>query len=210
MTRARRGCAAAVAVVAVLSTVSACGADGSDGVARALEDDGFTTCLEQSGAIVGSTDDLSAEEQLDVWAEPGALLCAVDELDAEQRRAALEPAFSADADRRDAQLDVVLVLAREAAAASGEQAAIEAVGTLLDAAPLGEREEASLARRVAAAGILAQVEGLPRLAEFAAGTDPASSAPYLAYDRFAEREGLTEVVDRLGNLDDRIRQVAES
>lgn len=199
--------------------LTACGGDGGGGgAAAALDDAGFVSCLESTPPEEGNPDaaallaegDLDAEQQRALWTAPGALLCAVEELDAEQRAAAWEEPF-ADAederypdDVRDQQLVAVAELAEDAATAGGEDRAVDAVATLLSQTPLGAGGDAEAARRVAATVTLAVGGEATGFADWAGDAPADDPGPYLSYDRHAEEQGLTEVVQRLESIASRI------
>lgn len=96
----------------------------SSGVATAAEDDGFVRCVDDAGASLDGSDDWGAGAQLDFWAEPGTLDCALDELDDQARAEALAGAFReqyGEDDGDDTRVEEWQVLGDWAALTAGGQ-----------------------------------------------------------------------------------------
>lgn len=147
--------AATLAVSAIAGAVLLAGCS-SDGISAVSDDDGFRSCVEGAGGSLDGSQDWDAKKQLAFWAEPGAIDCALDELDADQRRDAFAGAFPEPDDGemspdRVAEWDVVGDWAARAADTLSLEGVVDRGAVLLDSLWVADADERYAANGMAGA-----------------------------------------------------------
>lgn len=163
--------------VVVLAVLTACSPTPTlDDVAT--DDAGFSDCVEATGASLDGSDDWDADEARAFWDVPGTLDCAIDELDREQRRDALEQAFpSIDFDDDDylasltAQQQLLADWAASSATDGSLDGAVGRAGALLASTPATDADYDFAAGLVSATalGAMRGADELPSYEAYLAG-----------------------------------------
>lgn len=168
----------------VVALVAGC-SDSSSDLATVTDDPGWSDCVSTAGGETGTSPGDDQAQQLEFWAVPQHLRCAVEELEPDQLDDAVDEAF-ADPESADdfvstaqGQQTAIRQLATDVAAADGEDAATVAVRKVLEAGYDGDADDSSTVRTVAALAIVQTLDG----------TDD--------YDRYLERSGQSDGVDAL-------------
>lgn len=140
----------AIACAAVLTSCS------SDGVGAVADDGGFSSCVAESGASLDGSEEWDQDQQLGFWGEDGTIDCALDELDADQRRDAFAGAFPEPdggevSPERLAEWDVVGDWAARAADTLSLEGVVERGAVLLDSLWVADADKPYAANGMAGA-----------------------------------------------------------
>lgn len=173
----------------------------ADGADEALSRQGFVACAEGAGLSLAGSDDWERDELAEFFSQPQALVCAVDELDDDDRSAVLQEAFPDYEDDQDlfvTRNEAITSLASVDAGDGDDERALGLAATVIDSLEWTEQPDAEGAARRFVVALLEARGELPDLAQVREDGEDETSA---LYDYGVELEQSTEPVgDRFRDL----------
>lgn len=156
------------AVTAAVLLLAGCG----DSAAEATDNPEFGSCIEDAELALTGSEEWQQSEWADFFSQPEALACAIDDLDEEDRHAALTEAFPRywedDASERAywIRLEAIDDYAATTTEAAGESAALEDTKSLIESLEWQETADFEQTAVLIAVSVLDAQDDLPGLDAF--------------------------------------------